>query len=544
MVHTCVGRVRRGSTNGADRSTNGAPDLTELMTRFLLTLCALALLTLIAAGAAPAQQPVNLTFTDFTVCPAEGDPDARPDFTAPACQSMPFARIDPHRRQLWAQARLRLDADWIASPGPKGVYLSGLAASELYLNGVLIGANGTPGESNDEERPGRIDYAAHAPRDLFVAGENVLTLRLSSHHGVLALIAPMQGLFIANYGSPTDRILQYYWPSLVMFGVFALGGLVFAAMAVRAEAKEEPIILALLSAMLGTQLLIEASRGLVSYPYPFHDARLIGIVVSAFCVSIGLMALTLKRFTGLNLRARLSGLGLGALVLLAPALIAPGFDGKTWGVLVLAFTLCALVSGYQGLKGQRAAFVFAAGLAISALIAIITQSNFIDLHLFWLAGLLLIVRFIEQALTLLREQRIRQSETRRAEALDTALALARQASNPASLQLESGGRTDYVRTDEISRIQAAGDYVELHYEDGRCVLYTITLARLESQLPPTFLRVHRSHIVNTAHVLTLEREPGGGGRLALKTGADIPVSRRILPRVRTALSETPQGTAT
>lgn len=544
MVHTCIGRVRRGSTNGADRPTNGAPDLTELMTRFLLTLCALSFLTVIAAGAAPAQQPVNLTFADFTVCPVESDTDARPDFTAPACQSMPFARIDPQGRQLWAQARLTLDADWIASPGPKGVYLSGLAASEVSINGVRIGANGTPGESAAAERPGRIDYAAHAPRDLFVAGENVLTLRLSSHHSVLTLNSPMQAAFLAEYGSPTSIILSRYTLSLVMFGVFALGVLVFAAMAVRAEAKEEPIILALLSAMLGAQLLTEASRGLVSYPYPLHDVRLIGIVASAYGVSLALMALTLKRFTDFTTRTRLIGLGLGALIILTPAFLSAGFDGKTLGILTVALSFCALVSAYAGLKGQRIALVFAAGLAISALIALFTQSDFIDLHLFWLAGLLLIARFIEQALTLLREQRIRQSETRRAEALDTALALARQASNPATLQLESGGRTDYVRTDEISRIQAAGDYVELHYEDGRCVLYTITLARLEAQLPPTFLRVHRSHIVNTAHVLTLEREPGGGGRLALKTGADIPVSRRILPRVRTALSETPQGTAT
>jgi len=79
--------------------------------------------------------------------------------------------------------------------------------------------------------------------------------------------------------------------------------------------------------------------------------------------------------------------------------------------------------------------------------------------------------------------------------------------------------------------------VELHYEDGRCVLYTLTLARLEDQLPPTFLRVHRSHIVNTAFVRALEREPGGGGRLLLRSGGEVPVSRRILPRVRTALSE-------
>ena len=508
------------------------------MTRLLLILCALALFVSAGTGVAAAQQPLSLRDALLTVCPVDGAADALPDFTAADCVQMRFFDLDPQGRHLWVRTEIGLDADWIASPGPKGVYLSGLAASEVYLNGVLIGANGAPGDSAATELPGRIDYAAHAPRDLFIAGENAVVLRLSSHHGFLTLTAPMQSFMLAEYGSPTDRILQYYWPSLIMFGVFALGALVFAVMAVRAEQREEPVILSLLSAALGAQLLFEAARGLISYPYPLHDGRLIGIVASAFAVSLGLMALTLKRLTALSFSTRASALGLGALLLLLPVFFLRGFDGKTWGVLALALALCALLSGYQGLKGRREARVFAAGFVASALIAALTRSAFIDLHLFWLAGLFLIALFVQQALTLLREQRIRLSETRRAEALDTALALARQASDPATLQLDNSGRTDFVRTQEISRIQGAGDYVELHYEDGRCGLYTITLARLEEQLPPTFLRVHRSHIVNTAFVQTLEREAGGGGRLILRSGGEVPVSRRILPQVRSALAST------
>ena len=63
-----------------------------------------------------------------------------------------------------------------------------------------------------------------------------------------------------------------------------------------------------------------------------------------------------------------------------------------------------------------------------------------------------------------------------------------------------------------------------------------TLAGLEEDLPETFLRVHRSHIVNTAFVSALEREPSGIGRLTLTNATDVPVSRRIMPKVRTALA--------
>ena len=62
------------------------------------------------------------------------------------------------------------------------------------------------------------------------------------------------------------------------------------------------------------------------------------------------------------------------------------------------------------------------------------------------------------------------------------------------------------------------------------------LAGLEAELPETFLRVHRSHIVNTAFVSALERDTGGVGRLTLSQGQEVPVSRRIMPKVRTALA--------
>jgi DNA-binding LytR/AlgR family response regulator len=72
--------------------------------------------------------------------------------------------------------------------------------------------------------------------------------------------------------------------------------------------------------------------------------------------------------------------------------------------------------------------------------------------------------------------------------------------------------------------------------DGREILHADSLNALEESLPATFVRVHRSHIVNTAHVRTLEREASGVGRLRLANGAEVPVSRRVLPRVRATLA--------
>ena len=134
-------------------------------------------------------------------------------------------------------------------------------------------------------------------------------------------------------------------------------------------------------------------------------------------------------------------------------------------------------------------------------------------------------------------RREKRAEAVRADKLELALAQARQRTAPEQIQLVSSGRVDYVATDTITQFKGAGDYVEVHLEGGRTSLYNGGLSALESDLPPTFLRVHRSHIVNTAFVSALERDASGIGRLLLSNGQEVPVSRRIMPKVRSALAE-------
>jgi len=185
--------------------------------------------------------------------------------------------------------------------------------------------------------------------------------------------------------------------------------------------------------------------------------------------------------------------------------------------------------------GAPGAITYVVGLIGAVLLIPLTGHKFLDLHLYWISSAFLFALFVRQALALVEERRERLREAERANRLDAALAQARQASAPAQLKLVSGGRTQFVSTDEILSLNGAGDYVELRFKTGRTALHNATLAELEELLPAAFLRVHRSCIVNTAFVEGLEREAGGGGRLTLTGGAEAPVSRRIMPKVKTAL---------
>lgn len=109
-------------------------------------------------------------------------------------------------------------------------------------------------------------------------------------------------------------------------------------------------------------------------------------------------------------------------------------------------------------------------------------------------------------------------------ALDRALDRTRPPAG-ASLAVRSAGRIDLAAFADIVALSGADDYVEVALADGRRFLHDTRLQELERRLPPGFVRVHRSHIVNAAHVRTLRILPNRRRVLVLSGETAIPVSR-------------------
>jgi two-component system, LytTR family, response regulator LytT len=122
------------------------------------------------------------------------------------------------------------------------------------------------------------------------------------------------------------------------------------------------------------------------------------------------------------------------------------------------------------------------------------------------------------------------SEERLARALEKALMPAplRREQN---LVVRSAGRIDLAPASEIVALSGADDYVEITLADGRRFLHDARLDDLEKRLPAGFVRVHRSHIVNAAHVRTIRTLQGGRRVLDVAGGAEIPISRRRITEV-------------
>jgi hypothetical protein len=96
----------------------------------------------------------------------------------------------------------------------------------------------------------------------------------------------------------------------------------------------------------------------------------------------------------------------------------------------------------------------------------------------------------------------------------------------ARIEIRDGTRTVLIEPGEISWLEAAGNYVEIH-AGGGSHLARGTLAAFEQKLAGRgFVRVHRSRLVNRKRVTTFKPTPSGDLEITLDDGRTIAGSRR------------------
>lgn len=97
------------------------------------------------------------------------------------------------------------------------------------------------------------------------------------------------------------------------------------------------------------------------------------------------------------------------------------------------------------------------------------------------------------------------------------------------------GKLIPVSVDEISRISADDDLVQLHVR-GRQLALSETVAALTARLDAArFLRVHRSHVVNLDFVAALEPRDANRLSVRMRDGSVVPASRAGTQALRARL---------
>jgi two-component system LytT family response regulator len=100
------------------------------------------------------------------------------------------------------------------------------------------------------------------------------------------------------------------------------------------------------------------------------------------------------------------------------------------------------------------------------------------------------------------------------------------------LAIRDGGRTTWVKQEDIEWIDAAGDYMCVH-AGGETYIMRMTMKKLEKELDPTILqRIHRSTIVNVTRVREMQAHINGEYYLTLNSGHTIKLSRSYKDKLR------------
>lgn len=100
---------------------------------------------------------------------------------------------------------------------------------------------------------------------------------------------------------------------------------------------------------------------------------------------------------------------------------------------------------------------------------------------------------------------------------------------PSRIVIDDGKR-HYLDPQEILYVQAKGKVCTVHFLNGELPLNRL-LGDMETLLGGTFVRTHRSYLVNTAHITSVERY-----ELTLVDGTKLPIPEQRFSQVRREIS--------
>lgn len=492
-------------------------------------------------GESFSQSLVSINLDTVIICPISSASNEIPSFREAECETKSAGRIDPQNTALWVKATVNIPDDMLKDKQPHSVYISGKAASKIYFNGHYLGSNGSPNAIPNLEQVGKIDAMFYVPANLIEHNTNEIIVKMSSHHGFLTLYSPLNFIGFGTYSDPTYFIHRNLGVSIVPLGALLLGAVYFLVASFSPRKRVNNLLFLLMTSFASLQLFAEISRSLYSYPYPLHDIRLLLIVSLSLLFGVCLLSFViLKLEKNKPYRWIFSG---GCLSLMVVWFI-PGFDPKAALAILVPSATSAVLLIIQTVKTRSKEWaIYAVVFVLFSATIILTLMTFHDVLFYYIITGVLIFLFVLQAKKLNQEQKDKEAEQALVAKLQFKLEQNQQQTQPSTIKINSAGKIEIIASDQVVYCKAAGDYVEVNLKGHQQRLFTGSLKELESTLPNTFLRVHRSYLVNIEFICSLntkssqQNETSSAGFLQLYNKMEVPVSRRIMPTVRNYIKQ-------
>ena len=89
---------------------------------------------------------------------------------------------------------------------------------------------------------------------------------------------------------------------------------------------------------------------------------------------------------------------------------------------------------------------------------------------------------------------------------------------PDFIMLKADKKNHKINFDTIRYFESIGDYVKVYLDEGKTLIISETLRKLEEILPPSFIRVHKSYIIALKHLEYLEGNQAKIGETKIPIG--------------------------
>lgn len=462
-------------------------------------------------------------------CPALGEIVEKVEFSPPYCKEISLQDYRMSDQAVWLQISTEIKADQLQDDRPLGLFISGNMSARVYLNGHYIGRKGVPSVDKEKEIAGPFDWYVFTQRSILREGKNILVLFASSHHSSISNPGYFNRLYIGDYASTTDNYNKHYGMTYVPLGAMLIA---LAYLLSKGFNRSSKRLIALVTIAI-VQLLVEVSRGFYSYPYYLHEVRLYTIAICSFLFGQCLLFYVLRHTDRLTLQITLL---FSSVVTLSAQAFIENFDFRAIIAIQIPAVIALLMLIAKKLKlthlpahtNSKTLFIVLGSLLA---ISVVNQNDFLDSYFYFFVATILLAFTVNESNYKLALEQSLSRKNEQAEKLKQALVLSSEKEIKRTLEVKSAGRTVFLSQADIMFCKAAGDYVELVCQE-RSLLYSGSLQQLSQELASSFLRVHRSYIVNVKCITEIKRRHSGNGELTLVGGSKVPVSRTLFTEIR------------
>jgi hypothetical protein len=297
-----------------------------------------------------------------------------------------------------------------------GIYVSMLAATETFWDGVPVGRSGTVTPDGRFAAAGPIDNLFALTGEAARPGRHVLAIRAASPASAARVSNTFYGLAVGDY----ERMARSRVAALLMpfagLGIFVVIGGYYFVIWCTARERRSSLVFAVLCFVAAGLVVAETYRPLFGYSF---DRHLVRLHIINFLT--GTVALLLPLFLMMELRVKHAARWcLAIAVLLAATAAADSFDSRSLAMFAVSIGASLAIVGVAFAAGRRD-YAALTGVAILAVAMILGGYGFGDRIFFLAFAALIACLLVSMALERRRTDRDHQSARLRAARLEIEL---------------------------------------------------------------------------------------------------------------------------